>query len=147
VERIASMNELLGASVAAPRFNAVLLSIFAAAALALAAVGIYGVLSYTVTQRTGEIGVRMALGAERAQVVRDVVAQGAVLALVGAAAGVAGAFGLARVLRTMLVGVSTQDPAIFAAVPGTLILVAVLASWLPARRASRIEPVEALRYD
>jgi putative ABC transport system permease protein len=147
VERIATLNEVLGESVATPRFNAALLSIFAAAALLLAAVGIYGVLSYTVTQRTGEIGVRMALGAERRQVVRDVVGQGTLLALVGAGVGLAGAFGLARVLRTLLVGVSAQDPAIFAAVPGTLILVAILASWLPARRASRIQPVEALRYD
>jgi putative ABC transport system permease protein len=147
IERIATLNEVLGASVAAPRFNAALLAIFAAAALLLAAVGIYGVLSYTVTQRTGEIGVRMALGAERRQVVRDVVQQGTALALVGAGIGLVGAFGLARVLRTLLVGVSTQDPAIFAAVPGTLILVAILASWLPARRASKIQPVEALRYD
>jgi putative ABC transport system permease protein len=147
VERVASFDELLGASVAAPRFNAAVLSIFAAAALLLAAVGIYGVLSYTVTQRTGEIGVRMALGAERRQVVRDVVGQGTILALVGAVIGLVGAFGLARVLRTLLVGVSAQDPAIFATVPGTLILVAILASWLPARRASRIQPVEALRYE
>jgi putative ABC transport system permease protein len=147
VERVATMNELVGASVAAPRFNAALLSIFAAAALLLAAVGIYGVLSYTVSQRTGEIGVRMALGAERGQVVRDVVAHGTGLALLGAIAGLIGAFGLARVLKTMLVGVSAQDPTIFAAVPATLLLVAVMASWLPARRASRIQPVEALRYD
>jgi putative ABC transport system permease protein len=147
VERITALNELFGASVATPRFNAALLSIFAVAALLLAAIGIYGVLSYTVTQRTGEIGVRMALGAERQQVVRDVVGQGTVLAVVGAGIGLIGAFGLARVLRTLLVGVSAQDPAIFAAVPGTLILVAILASWLPARRASRIQPVAALRYD
>ena len=147
IERISTLDDLIGTSVAAPRFNAALLSIFAVAALLLAAVGIYGVLSYTVTQRTGEIGVRMALGAERRQVVRDVVAQGTTLALLGATIGVAGALGLARVLRTLLVGVSAQDPAIFAAVPGTLILVAVLASWLPALRASRIQPVEALRYD
>jgi putative ABC transport system permease protein len=100
-----------------------------------------------VTQRTGEIGVRMALGAERRQVVRDVVEQGTLLALVGAGIGLAGAFGLGRVLRTLLVGVSAQDPTIFASVPATLILVAILASWLPARRASRIQPVEALRYD
>ena len=147
VERVATLSELVGASVAEPRFNAALLSIFAAAALLLAAVGIYGVLSYTVTQRTGEIGVRMALGAERRQVVRDVVGQGTLLALVGAGVGLAAAFALARVLHTLLVGVSAQDPGIFAAVPATLILVAILASWLPARRASRIQPVEALRYD
>jgi putative ABC transport system permease protein len=147
VERISTFDELLGASVAAPRFNAALLSIFATAALLLAAVGIYGVLSYTVMQRTGEIGVRMALGAERRQVVRDVVGQGTLLALVGAGIGLVAAFGLARVLRTLLVGVSAQDPTIFAAVPATLILVAILAAWLPARRASRIQPVDALRYD
>ena len=147
VERIATLNEVLGASVAAPRFNAALLSIFAIAALLLAAVGIYGVLSYTVEQRTGEIGVRMALGAERRQVVRDVVGQGTTLAFLGALIGLVGAFALSRVLRTLLVGVSAQDPAIFAAVPATLILVSIVASWIPARRASRIQPVEALRYD
>jgi putative ABC transport system permease protein len=147
VERIATLNDELGASVAAPRFNAALLSIFAVAALLLAAVGIYGVLSYTVVQRTGEIGVRMALGAERRQVVGDVVGQGTMLALVGALIGLLGALGLSRVLRTLLVGVSAQDPAIFATVPATLILVAIVASWVPARRASRIQPVEALRYD
>ncbi len=147
VERISSLNDVLGASVAAPRFNAALLAIFAIAALLLAAVGIYGVLSYTVAQRTGEIGVRMALGAARTQVVRDVVVQGTMLALVGAALGLFGAFGLAGVLRSLLVGVSAQDPAIFATVPATLILVSIMASWLPARRASRIQPVEALRYD
>jgi putative ABC transport system permease protein len=147
IERIATLNDELGASVAAPRFNAALLSIFAVAALLLAAVGIYGVLSYTVVQRTGEIGVRMALGAERRQVVGDVVGQGTMLALVGAVIGLVGALGLSRVLRTLLVGVSAQDPAIFATVPATLILVAIVASWVPARRASRIQPVEALRYD
>jgi ABC-type antimicrobial peptide transport system permease subunit len=89
----------------------------------------------------------MALGAERRQVVRDVVGQGTALALVGAGIGLAGAFALARVLRSLLVGVSAQDPEIFAAVPAALIAVAILASWLPARRASRIQPVEALRYD
>jgi putative ABC transport system permease protein len=147
VERISPLNDVLGASVAAPRFNAALLSIFALAALLLAAIGIYGVLSYTVVQRTGEIGVRMALGAARGQVVRDVVRQGTTLALIGAGLGLVGAFGLAGVLRSLLVGVSAQDPTIFATVPATLILVAMLASWLPARRASRIHPVEALRYD
>jgi putative ABC transport system permease protein len=89
----------------------------------------------------------MALGAERRQVVGDVVRQGTMLALVGAVIGLVGALGLSRVLRTLLVGVSAQDPAIFATVPATLILVAIVASWVPARRASRIQPVEALRYD
>ena len=147
LEPVRSMREVLGANVAAPRFNAVLLSLFALAALLLAAVGIYGVLSYTVAQRTGEIGIRIALGAERGQVVRQVVAQGLGGALAGVALGVVGSLALARVLSSLLVGVSTSDPVVLGIVAGTLTLVALAAAWVPARRASRIEPVMALRYD
>jgi putative ABC transport system permease protein len=147
LEPVRAMRDVLGATVAGARFNAVLLSLFALAALLLAAVGIYGVLSYTVAQRTGEIGIRIALGAERGRVVRQVVAQGLGGALGGVVLGVLGSLALARVLSSMLVGVSTRDPMVLAIVAGTLTLVALAAAWIPARRASRIEPVAALRYD
>ncbi|HEX6057387.1 MAG TPA: ABC transporter permease [Gemmatimonadaceae bacterium] len=147
IEPIRTMDEVLGATVAAPRFNAALLSVFALAALLLAAVGIYGVLSYTVAQRTGEIGIRIALGAERGRVVRQVVAQGLAGALAGIVVGVLGAIAVSRLLASLLVGVEARDPAVLGIVAGTLALVALAAAWLPARRASRIEPVAALRYD
>ena len=147
VERILSMRALLGDSVAEPRFNAALLGLFALAALLLAAVGIYGVLSYTVAQRTNEIGVRMALGAERWSVIRLVVGEGIIVTLLGIAIGLAGAFGLSRVIDSVLHGSSGRDPLVFAGVAAVLASVALMAAYLPARRASRIEPVVALRYD
>jgi putative ABC transport system permease protein len=147
VENIRTMREILGTAVAEPRFNAALLSVFAVVALLLAAVGIYGVLSYTVAQRTGEIGVRIALGAARGQVVRQVVGQGLGVALGGVALGIVGALGLGRVLASLLVGVSGRDPAVLAGVVALLTLVAAAAAWLPARRASRVEPVVALRAE
>jgi putative ABC transport system permease protein len=147
VERASTMRELLGASIAEPRFNTALIALFAGAAMLLAAVGIYGVLSYTVAQRTGEIGVRMALGAGRARVLRLVVGQGMGVTLLGITLGTAGALALARVLGSLLHGVSERDPVIFASVAALLAAVALLAAYLPARRASRIEPVVALRYE
>jgi putative ABC transport system permease protein len=147
VENVSTMPELLSTSLAAPRFNALLMSLFAAAAMLIAAIGIYGVMSYMVAQRTGEIGVRMALGASRAQVLKLVVGQGVGLALVGIALGVVGALGLARVLTSLLYGVNPHDPVIFSGVAALLATVAILAAFLPAHRASRIEPVTALRYE
>jgi putative ABC transport system permease protein len=147
VERIIGMRALLGDSVAEPRFNAALLGLFAIAALLLAAIGIYGVLSYTVAQRTNEIGVRMALGAERWSVIRLVVGEGIMIALLGIAIGLAGAFALSTVMDSVLYGTSSRNPLLFSAVAGFLATVALLAAYLPARRASRIEPVVALRYD
>ena len=147
VERIVSMRTLLGESVAEPRFNATLLGLFAFAALLLAAVGIYGVLSYTVAQRTGEIGVRMALGAEQWSVMRLVVGEGLVVALVGVVIGLGSAWALTRVMSSLLHGVNGRDPAVFAAVAGLLAGVALLAAYVPAMRASRIDPVVALRSD
>ena len=147
MDDVQAMPELLGRSVAEPRFNSGLLSAFAGAALLLAAIGIYGVLSYTVTQRTGEIGVRMALGASRGNVLRLVVAQGLGVALVGIAIGTVGALGLARALASLLYGMNGRDPLIFGGSALLLTGVAVLAACVPAVRASRIEPVEALRYE
>jgi putative ABC transport system permease protein len=145
VSRVAAMSQRLSDSIAPQRFATLLLGIFALVALALAAVGIYGVISFSVTRRTHEIGVRLALGAHRNDVLRMVVLQAVTLALVGVAIGVAGGLALTRVLGTLLYGVSATDPAIFAAVSLLLTLVAALASWLPARRAARVDPIVALR--
>ena len=142
-----TMRELLGASVAEPRFNAALLSLFAGAALLLAAVGTYGVLSYTVLQRTGEIGVRMALGAPRGRVLRLVVGEGVGVAMLGVALGTAAALAFARVLSSLLQGVDERDPVVFSGVAALLTIVIVAAAYLPARRASRIDPIVALRYE
>ena len=147
LDDVSSMDDLLGRSVAEPRFNSGLVSAFAGAALLLAAIGIYGVLSYSVTQRTGEIGVRMALGASRGRVLRLVVAQGLGVALAGIAIGTLGALALARVLASLLYGLSGRDPVIFGAAAMLLTAVATAAAYVPGLRASRIEPVEALRYE
>jgi putative ABC transport system permease protein len=124
-----------------------LLGIFAGIALALAGVGIYGLISYSVAQRTHEIGVRMALGAERGQVARQVVGGSLKLALLGVAAGLATAAGLTGFLASLLYEVRPLDPATFAAVFGVLLGVALLASYLPARRAAKVDPVVALRCE
>jgi putative ABC transport system permease protein len=140
-----TLDDVVAQSVAQPRFYMVLLGTFAALALVLAAIGIYGVISYLVNQRTQEIGIRIALGATRERVLGMVVGQGIGMALAGAALGVAGALALTRGMSSLLYGVSATDPATFAGVAAVLVLVAVMASYLPARRAARIEPQLALR--
>jgi putative ABC transport system permease protein len=142
-----TLDSMVDDSVAEPRFYMTLLGIFAAVALALAAVGIYGVIAYGVAQRSHEIGVRMALGASAQDVSRMVVRQGTVLAVLGVAVGLAGAFALTRLMRSLLFGVSTSDPLTFAVVPVVLALVALLACWVPARRAARVDPLEAMRVE
>jgi putative ABC transport system permease protein len=147
VADIRTADALIGASVAKPRFTASLLALFAVVALFLGAVGVYGVLAYTVTRRTQEIGLRMALGARASDVVRLVLGQGATVALAGIAIGLVAAFIATKGLSSLLFGVSAADPVVFASVGVALILVALLASWIPARRASRVDPVIALRNE
>ena len=144
---VESLEDALAESVAPRRFNLALLEVFAAAALLLAVVGIYGVVAYGVAQRTHEIGVRMALGAQRDNVVGMVVRQGMLVALGGISAGVAAAFGLTRLMATLLYGVKPTDAAIFTAVPLVLAASALVACVLPALRAARVDPVVALRYE
>jgi putative ABC transport system permease protein len=145
VSRVDTMERLLSSSVARERFSMLLLGLFAVVALLLASVGVYGVISYSISQRTAELGIRMAIGANPADVRRLVLMQGARLAGWGVLSGVVGALALSRVMASQLYGVSSTDPWIFAGVPVTLAFVAMVATYLPALRASRIDPVEALQ--
>jgi predicted permease len=147
IYNVETLDEVIANSYAARRFSMILLGIFAALALALACVGIYGVVSYLVGQRTHEIGVRMALGAQPNDVLRLVLGHGAKMALVGVAVGIAGAFGLTRWMANELFGVTAHDPVTFAGVAGLLMLVAVAACYVPARRATKVDPMVALRYE
>jgi putative ABC transport system permease protein len=147
VATIRSMEEVVTRSTAAADFNTLLLTIFACSALLLAAIGIYGLMAYSVQQRTQEIGIRLALGAAGRDVRNMVIFQGIRLALVGVIIGVASAFGLTRLIASFLFGVKMHDPAVFVAVPLILTAVALVAVWLPARRASSIDPLNALRHE
>jgi len=147
IAKLATMDELLAQSVAVPRFRTLLLGVFAALALVLASVGTYGVVSYSVTRRTHEIGIRMALGAKGREVMALVIRQGMVLAVLGVAVGVAGSLALTRLMESLLFEVSTTDLATFGVVAALLIAVAFLACWIPARRASRVDPITALRHE
>ena len=147
VYNVASMTQLMSASVSQRRFNLQLVGFFAALALALAAVGLYGVMSYAVTQRTHEIGIRMALGARGQDVMKLVVRNGMRLALIGVALGLTVAFGLTRLMAGLLFGVAATDAVTFVTVSAGLIAVALLACYIPARRATKVDPLVALRYE
>jgi putative ABC transport system permease protein len=147
VLHLQSMSDVVARAVAHPSFDALLMGIFAAVALALTSVGIYGVLSFHVARRTQEIGIRIALGAKRGRVLLMVVAQGAFLATVGIGIGLVGALALSRFLSSLLYGVKPTDPSIFIAVSLILAAVVLLASFVPARRAAKVDPMVALRYE
>jgi len=142
-----SMDQIVSDSLAARRFSMILLGLFAAVALVLSSIGIYGVISYLVGQRIQEIGIRMALGAQRADVLRLVVGHGVRMALIGVGVGIVAALGLTRLMSKMLFGVSSYDPLTFVGVAVLLVIVAVLACYIPAVRAMRVDPVVALRYE
>jgi predicted permease len=144
---VATMQELVNNSVSTRRITLILLGLFSALALVLAAIGIYGVISYSVAQRTHEIGIRMALGAGRGEVLRMILAQGAKIAGAGLVIGIAASFGLTRLMAKLLFSVSSADPLTFCAVAFVLVLVAMLACYIPARRALRVDPIIALRYE
>jgi putative ABC transport system permease protein len=141
------MEQLVARSIARPRFQAVMIGAFAAVAALLAVIGIYGVLAYAVAQRTQEIGIRMALGAQRAHVLALVLRRGAALATIGIAVGLFGAAGAARMLQSMLFGITPIDAPTYAAVAILFAAVAALASYVPARRATRIDPMAAIRCE
>ena len=147
VGQVQSGEELISESSATPRFTAQLLTAFSTLALLLAVVGIYGLISYYTSQRTHEIGIRMALGAQRADVMRLVLREGMLIVGLGVAIGIVAAGAFARTLESLLYGVSTMDLGSFAASAVALVIVALAACWIPARRAMRIEPMEALRYE
>ena len=147
ISDIKPMGQLVTESVATPRFRTMLFVIFGALALALAAIGIFGVIAYTVARRTHEIGIRMALGAQAGDVLKLVMRQGLALALAGIAAGLAGALALTRLMKTLLFEVSATDPVTFVIVPPLLAAVAMFACWIPARRATKVDPLRALRRE
>jgi ABC-type antimicrobial peptide transport system permease subunit len=145
VSDIRSMAQVVSRSTSREQFNSMLMTVFAICALSLAAIGIYGVMAYAVQQRSREIGVRLALGAEPGGVRLMVVLQGLRLALIGVALGILAAFALSRYMSSLLFGVEPRDPLVFVGVPLLLALIALLAVWVPAGRASRIDPLDALR--
>jgi putative ABC transport system permease protein len=147
IGEVTTMNDLMAKSIARSKFNATLLAVFSLVALIMAAVGIYGVMSYAVQLRTHEIGVRMALGAQRGDVLRMVVKQGIALGLIGVAAGLAASFGLTRLIASLLFEVTATDKTTFGLVAGGLFLITLVACYVPARRATKVDPLVALRYE
>jgi putative ABC transport system permease protein len=147
VAEVRTMDRIVAETFSRQRFSTILLVTFSLAALLLAAVGIYGVLAYSVSERTREIGVRVALGAEPARIIGLIVRMGATVAGAGLIVGLAGALAVSGVLEKLLFGVTPRDPTTFAAVPAILLAVAMLAAYLPARRAARLDPMQALRVE
>jgi putative ABC transport system permease protein len=147
VSDIRTLDQVVAKSIARPRFNMLLLAVFAGVALVLASVGIYGVMNYSATQRTQEIGIRMALGAKPSDILRLVVGHGMKLTFAGIAIGLTASVALTRVMTNLLFGITATDLPTFLGVSAVLTLVALLANYIPARRATRINPVVALRYE
>jgi len=147
VFNVRTMEQIVSQSVAPRRFSMLLLSVFAVVALILASIGIYGMMSYAVAQRTREIGLRMTLGAQRSNVLRMVIGQGMKLVIVGVGLGVVAAIALTRTMKSLLFGVSATDPETFIGIALLLTIVALLACWIPARRATKVDPVVALRCE
>jgi putative ABC transport system permease protein len=147
ISGVRTMESVLSDSVSSPRFQAILLLVFAGLAVALAVIGVYGVVSYTVSERTNEIGIRVAMGARQADIARLVLREGLTLALFALAAGLAASLALSRVLQTLLFEVTPTDPVTLVSVCGVILAVSALAALLPARRATRVDPMVALRYE
>jgi ABC-type antimicrobial peptide transport system permease subunit len=147
VPNVQPMDEVVAHSTGRQRLSVLLMTIFGSAALLLAAIGIYGLIAYMVEQRTQEIGIRLALGAEASQVRNMIVQHGMGLALAGVVIGIGAVWGLSRLIESLLFGVKARDPLVFVSVPAVLSVVAFLAVWIPANRVSRVNPVESLRYD
>jgi putative ABC transport system permease protein len=147
VSEVQTMEHIVSESVTQPRFNLFLLGLFGSIALLLSAAGIYGVTSYTVTQRTHELGIRLALGAQVGDVLRLVLGEGMAVIGIGLAVGLAASFALMRLLRSLLFGIGENDPLTFTAITFVLLLVALVACYVPARRATKVDPLVALRYE
>jgi putative ABC transport system permease protein len=147
VSQVRTMDQVIGVTEARPRFLTLILTLFSCVALGLAAVGLYGVISYSVARRTTEIGIRIAMGAEAKDVLRMVVGQGAAMGLAGVVLGLAGAIGLTRFIKGLLFGIDSLDPATFASMAALLLAVTLLACYVPARRATKVDPMVALRYE
>jgi putative ABC transport system permease protein len=147
VSRIQTMDQLIAQELSDQRVGMTLISALAILAMLLAAIGIYGVLSFVVTQRNQEIGIRMALGAKRGRILRGVVGDGAKLVVVGACIGLAISFGMSRLMSTLLFGISARDPLTFLVATGVILFVSIFASYIPARRATKVDPLTALRYE